>query len=509
MTYTYLLCVRATNLKNFIDDTNDLKTIRGGSHSMILMPRAIDEHFKEIEAITLGASIGYYGIKNGDNGNIETIKSDISDFLKNHAVLQYATFVIASVEVPTNNKNLVELKEKLAIDCHKQKLQQLNVNVKFSVSNEICKIDGIRPANGQTRKKKLMQGEEPVPCSNSVAARRPEGHTEKHDEVYRRVLKKINKENLIDNKDFASDFNEIANPIHSDDVSKSLAKKLNGKMAVFYCDGNGFGKIIERIIDGKDFDKQIEIFKAFDEKTTQARDAFLCEMVEFFAEKNHTKFPLEVLMWGGDEMLFVVPACYGFDILKKLSKNLKNKTFEEQKITYGCGLVFCSSKAHIRRVKELAKALAECAKNTCREENLVAYEVMESFDYPAEDFDSFRAKRIPPQYKDTDPFIFKLDDIENFPIQERNNIYKNLPRGQMYKIVNAIYNNQNITEAYERLKNIIGQTKYNDILETLKQLPLFHNGNDEDRSKELLNICALWDYAIASEEQKVANNETV
>ena len=500
MSYSHLFCVRATNLRNFIDDTDDLKTIRGGSHSLIEMPHELLKAVTKLEAITLGASVGYYGAAVESQSALDIICQEIDEFFSDHPILQYATYALDYVKVEKNS-NFLELKEKLATNCHKKKMQNLNFGLGFDGSDTVCKIDAIRPANNVTPKKKLMSENERVPCSNAVAARRSDGHAEKHPNLYERIFEKRGE--ALSNRKFANDFHDIA-------YKKN--HPLSGKIAVLYCDGTGFGKIIDKIIgQDSDFDTQIEAFTKFDQETTAQREAFLVELVQSFHRDDQPYLQLETLLWGGDEMFFVLPAWRGFEVSALLSRHMENWSYTanhcKHNITYGCGLVFCSAKADIRRIKPLAKDLAEKTKKLLKEENisenLVAYEVMESFDYPAEDFDDFRNKRIPKPFEESDPFILKLEHIKDIYDNMRA-LHKKIPRGQLHEIVRAIYAHENIEAAFKRLEIVVGKAEYAGIKTGLASLNKAIKTPCEHA--DILNLHALWDYTkdVAAEDEKDA-----
>lgn len=135
---SYLLCVKANNFNNFIYDTDDLKTIRGGSHGLILSPYEILDLLKEkkyeVEEITLGASNGYYIL---ENCNIEDVKADVKEFVKTHKILQHATFAIEHIEIKKNS-DIGVLKEKLAVKCSISKMQSLNFGLQLTETKKIC-----------------------------------------------------------------------------------------------------------------------------------------------------------------------------------------------------------------------------------------------------------------------------------------------------------------------------------------------------------------------------------
>src|SRR5439155_23707913 len=92
-------------------------------------------------------------------------------------------------------------------------------------------------------------------------------------------------------------------------------------------------------------------------------------------------YRLETLLWGGDELIWVVPAWQGWKILSLFYRQSTNWNFAAQPLTHAAGMVFCHHNAPIHSITALAKTLAEVAKEKSRDQNLFAYLVLESFDH--------------------------------------------------------------------------------------------------------------------------------
>ena len=108
----------------------------------------------------------------------------------------------------------------------------------------------------------------------------------------------------------------------------------------------------------------------------------------------------ETLLWGGDEVMFVMPARLGwrfatffFDQMKDL--NLDKAKDENQEsifnssvpLTHAAALVFCQHHAPIHRIKHLAKdQMAEFAKAADRTRDSLMTVALESFDHLGADY---------------------------------------------------------------------------------------------------------------------------
>src|SRR5690606_6727082 len=112
--------------------------------------------------------------------------------------------------------------------------------------------------------------------------------------------------------DFARDFEQIA---------KQDQHPLNNKLAVFYVDGNGFTKIQEKLCGTEKNQQDWDAFIRGSRKDW-LRDFVSSELLSaeekkqkdwLGADKNGKPvYRFETLMWGGDEMLFVMPAWAGW-----------------------------------------------------------------------------------------------------------------------------------------------------------------------------------------------------
>jgi hypothetical protein len=97
--------------------------------------------------------------------------------------------------------------------------------------------------------------------------------------------------------------------------------------------------------------------------------------------------------WGGDEIIWVVPAWQGWNTLTLFFQQSKDWAFQGHPLTHATGIVFCHHNAPIHRITGLARALAELAKDKNRQEdrqeNLFTYLVLESFDHVGRDLRPF------------------------------------------------------------------------------------------------------------------------
>jgi len=90
----------------------------------------------------------------------------------------------------------------------------------------------------------------------------------------------------------------------------------------------------------------------------------------------------ELLQWGGDELLFVVPAWLGLPVLQQFFRQVY--TWRDKPLTHSAGMVLCPRKTPIARAQKLAEELTDWCKLHSRKEDLYATLILESIDYPTQ-----------------------------------------------------------------------------------------------------------------------------
>jgi len=171
---------------------------------------------------------------------------------------------------------------------------------------------------------------------------------------------------------------------------------LGGKMAVIYADGNGFGGIKRGVLDDH------KALHDFDTRVQTLHKVFLRDLVESARNDedfhNDKDFRLEVLLWGGDELMLVTPAWKGMETLQRFFETVEAETpandlaeaARQPTLTYAAGLVFCSANTPIAEIVRTAKQLAEAVKGVEHSKNRFDYLVLESVDYPTQGIEQFR-----------------------------------------------------------------------------------------------------------------------
>jgi len=302
--------------------------------------------------------------------------------------------------------------------------------------------------------------------------------------------------------DFTNDLEEL-----SSDKSKG---NIHHKIAVIYLDGNNFGKIQNNVC------KTAEIQKDFDDKLKAYRKEMLVELMNdmntgekvkdwLMETEEKQKYRIETLLWGGDELIWIVPAWLGWYTLSFFYEKSKNWNYTEekqnrQKLTHGGGIVFCHHNAPIHRITKLAEDLAKLAKKKNREENLFAWQVLEAFDHIGQNLEDFRKKIYSGGVIRSDELIFSGGDMKKIAAEMDKLKKAELPRNKVCAIAHSLfdkkggYNKENnelkgksSKLAEKALESIKNNTEKEKPMETMEKI--FPN-----KAVLWLFIAELWDY---------------
>ena len=381
ITYTHLLRVEGVNHDQFIFDTTDLATIRGGGLLLLAAASRVLDVAKQYNpnatavAISTGASsaliaLSLAGTAEASEATLNNLEQQIGLDFQSDANFKHATFVVSTIKSSGPNSFAFDREAILAKNRHAQ-MTALSLRTPSSQATEVCVLDRIRPADPET------QGLTPGPLSVSVHQRREFGRLQKQS-FYANEIADINPDLSAAIKyqkwPFAQDFDQIA--------SKAPSRTLDHKLALFYADGNSFGTH-QRAASAN-------LLNDWDCAIKAHRRTLLAKILEAYADvgcdahdrRDGNPIRFETLLWGGDEMIFVMPAWRGIEFTEQFFDLTKDWTFNETKLTHAVGLVFCHDNAPIHAVRKLAQTLAESAKETtARKGNSINYVVLESFDH--------------------------------------------------------------------------------------------------------------------------------
>lgn len=420
----------------FILDTEDLSTIRGGGLLLLdAIHRIATDHFAPDDVVSTGASVGLFRYR-GDEEAAEKLVATIREFLDKHFQYRHATILVEWLSATPGQ--FVRDRERLLARIRRAQLAAPGLAVPTASNGEVqgrdeagqatswavCTIDQVRPVVGNPwRIKGKVQA-----LSAATRERRQYGVTAK-TQFYTGVLARDLPEDGAETPDLTG----VRFAAHFQDIAGSTAwGPLNDKMAVLYLDGNDFSGVQRRMVaraigdhQGADADAEaIDAQKSFDRTLKRMRAEFLRDLLSSVLAPGATAWRvqtggartgaeldedeeergpvgsvrLETLLWGGDEIILVVPAWQGWDVARMFLDRSVDWTIGGDSLHHALGLVFCNHKAPIHRVTALARALADHAKEAVgRDRSSLAYQVLESFDHIGTGVEAHFARLCPPR----------------------------------------------------------------------------------------------------------------
>lgn len=437
-TARHFLLVEGVNLDDNIYDTDQLSVIRGTS---FLYKQAIEAVGKisGLTAISTGASSGLFAM--GDSVNdpdhvLETVWQCLADKGEKFG---YLTFQVAHCQADS----LLVAKERLYTQLRFQQLQSLTLqpdmggegaNALYSIP---CGLTGSRIAALHEGK---IQSDDNQRISRSVHDRWLHGRDQKQSFYTALVTGELSQ--VLGNIHFAKDIEALC---------EDSCQRLNNKMAVFYVDGNSFSLRQQSFIGRRrDIEGQIELQEQFDQAIQGQRSRFLTETLQCLLPRDGSNtIRLETLLWGGDEMLFVMPAWEGFDFLQRFFafpwELPDGEAGANRPLTHAAGIVFCQAKTPIRIIRQLANSLADGVKAAMKAQGITEngwdYVVLESVDYPTnERLDGYFVERYGSGLEEIRPHWLPVCSGWGQQKKEMAAFLagQSLSRGQLYQLVQAV-----------------------------------------------------------------------
>jgi hypothetical protein len=508
----YYLRIEAVNLDYSVYDTYDISTIRGGS---FLLLTAFDEikrkaESKELELISSAASEALikFEAENEKHAGELAEKYLATIPLPTRAV---ATFVSALIPIPENpqeaQKTFVAGLEKLKAACRWQQYQQWSFCLPDvdKTAQQPCSFDGVKPG--------IYPGPKPQQMLSIAVIIRREHGISLRQRVYREILAD---EAFVKQLTFPDDLEEL--------TTDRARGNLSGKMAFIHLDGNRFGQIRDKICTDENalqkFQCHIQqtmrpvalraILETLKHKETEVRFKLSQQSLINLREENipdntlqrlkqlkdkvftnekdfltavekqigdeqtgrykklilkhaETEFVrLETLLWGGDEIDWVVPAWQAWNVLKtfftaaKQHQQYPSNLESALHLTHAVGVVFCHCKLPILQVREYARQLCDLAKPS-RDlfpqaeqlngaANRIAFLNMTAFDLIKGNVSEFLSDYHAPA--SVTEFILQADQLKEFE-KHILTLKQNFPRNKLFDIVDALKNKQ-----YDRIDAI-------------------------------------------------------
>ncbi len=373
-----LIKVEAINIYDFVDDADNLSAIRGGGLMLLEMPAKFGEWLRrqgEVKRLTEGASKAVFRFTPRD-GSLDVRKAGREWLTQEYP---HATVGLAVLEKESGRFFTDD--EALTSEIRTQQMRSFSVaGLPVREGPGVCEWDHVRPATVERIAKDSR-----VVLSRSTAERFDHGRTQKRAFLHEHA-------EIRGEWEYTWDMDELSN--------WPEAGRLHHKVAVFYADGNSFTKMLRQALDKTPPERQEQVIDDFDKHLQGKRKEFLAALQEGTSEPHWQTEAgarrVEVLLWGGDELMLVVPAWCGWETAELFCAVMAGADYRkhgvEIRIRHGMGIIYAHHKAPIHALRSLVRDLAEESK-TDRERNRLSYLVLESFDHVGENLKQFRASR--------------------------------------------------------------------------------------------------------------------
>lgn len=445
----YLLRIEAVNFDYAIYDTHDISTIRGGSFMLLDAFEKLKKQRPEWD-IGTSANIGLLKFEAQDDMAAHAFKDRLLTESPLAELRTLATFTAEVMPLGSGNDFTRGL-HKLTAACRWQQYQNPALILPQEIEcMEACQFDGVRPASKLARK-----GDQDIKVSSAVHTRSQNG----------KDLRQGFYENLLGAKEFSRrhfGFTDDLEALSSDPKRGNL----NGKIAFIHIDGNRFG----RTRDQKCTNETLLLSFQSHIQENLRKPALRC-LLEFATAAENKSFltdaddiRLETLLWGGDEMEWVVPAWQALNVLEVFFKATSDAdTWQGVKLTHSAGVVFCHHNLPILQVRRYARDLCGLAKTGLPTDvreigpdaNRIAFLNLSAFDLIGSEVKEFLKDYNQPAQPDD--FVVQ-DAVSALPMWQKHvlALKKHFPRNKIPALLLALKNRE--------------EQKFKDILDRAEKL---------------------------------------
>ena len=444
-----------------LDDTNDLSTRRGASlaylHAVDWAEEWLSARGSNPDSIVKGASIGAWRVDCQNGATPENLADDLLKALRraglnaeevwneskaaydacnkgsdcawpSPAPFAHLSFVCGWAEGEDDTAPALVRARALA-----QQFRRFTLRPAGKAAREYCGIDRLRPAqvNG------YLPGASGMLVSASVLARRAYGRHARQGfyageagEEWGRLF-------------FTNDFEELRSA-PPEDVPLSASSKI----AVFYADGNGFTALAGKSAQQRqEFSRHLrqcqqqllrDLLKAFDQG---GAPWFQLDTTGKEEDAASLRLRLETLLWGGDELMFVMPSWLGLWFARRFFEWVRGwQTPDGKPLTFGAGLLICNYKTPIRVAQKIAKnELAEAAKDWGKRQqggpcNALSVFVMESMEPLEQGLTQERRHMLDLHDELEDALVIPADKLPG-ALKKALNLKEKFPRSQLYRLL--------------------------------------------------------------------------
>lgn len=532
----YLLRMEGVNIYRSVADTRQLSVRRGASLLLrqavldvaaVLVPDASTTRPAQLldllkkagavadsaACISTGASSGLFRL-DVSSEKAAVLRDTIAAWLSDAASYRHLTFVVDIAPYNKTQPFTGNVESVVALNRYRQFTQPTLAMPDINDRPDVlpCAWDNLRPAlipvdaelDGSSRDYVQRAGLPARPAISQSAQRRHQ---------YGRDQKREFFSSETDATDSSIDFTWNLQELSRD----ARFGFLSGKLAMIYVDGNSFGAVQRQCSSDAEL-------RTFDQTIKQYRKDFLRELVTDAVADNTFTSPcrrnhqtienavrLEILLWGGDEFILVVPAWKGMQVIQNFFSSSANLQFAGGRLTHAAGLVFFDARTPITRIEQLARDMADdikeqqlgdpadgCIDPAHPNANRFNYLVLESVDYPVQPFNEF----VKQKYRGRQGSVSMTLQTGGLSYAGQSRLFRQLqqglPRRQLQQLAHAAVYGQ-FDSAMERFRAAVPAAPQLE-----KHVAALFPG-DDSATRAWIHLAELWDYyapepAVAGEQ---------
>lgn len=361
MSEEYLVLLDTDRIKNYIFATNKLKEIRGASSILDELNKEETKRlFNSLDGKKIFLAGGSGKIKFKDKDNAKTFVQELKKLYHTKTNDQASISTATIPYTKSDFENVIYLGEKKL----RQKKDSKYLRFQPLTNNyfKICESTGLLPAE-------IISIDDGRLISQASQDKRQ--HEKDHESVFFGKFKQFFDDPV--NTKLRDNYKNYWRPLFSQEIKKLLPEDFNdiGELSsnyigLIYADGNRMGQRLQELKDEGPYKR----FSDAIEKATQ--HSIFDSIIKNELKMEKFKFPFEILLLGGDDLILVVPANKAVEIaiefcktFKKLTKQYLDDLSEQfpEGISISAGVVIAHDKYPIHRMIDHAEQLLKSAKS--------------------------------------------------------------------------------------------------------------------------------------------------
>ena len=482
----HILRIEGLNFNQCLFDTDNISVVRGASCLMEDMAEKVGEAIGGKAPLISGGSLAVFRV---EANAVESARKAAEGLLSKNDT-QHLTFAVT-----TGAGDRVE--DAMGQAENAAKLLQLQ-----TLTYRPFMVEGPTHVDALDRKRPVAveQGKTVQTIQGKLASRATWARWAYGKKARKKLLLEALQVNLDegdeDHINFCHSLDDLVRDKDGHSLPKDLSPAIKNKIAVVHLDGDRFSQ----------FDKQ-KLSSELNTKLEQVKQNLVKTAWEADCPETEDKRALrmQILMWGGDDITFVVPAWRLFDSLQSFYGATAGWQINGSPVTFTAGAIVANKKAPIRLLNALAHESVEIAKAK-NYRSTFSLDVFESTAPPEpSSLATYRCERLVGGASSIH-FAFAADRIQSLLQTVRRYKFGENPdqiisRSKIY----ALLRRTDMVEARKALETYLARTKNIKVEDLTRDLSLPLKTNDQggpiDISTHMFWLLQVWDYVLARSEE--------